>query len=456
MAAAAGTSPPRDARDAALRVLADQAAAFPELAPASPETSALAPRDRAFAGALYRTTMQRWLTLRHLVRPHTTRPFERLEPRMQAVLLMGAAQLLFMPGRAAYAVVDESVTWAKRHVRPRAGGMVNAVLRRVAEHAAAGRIVNEPWRPAPDRIPLDGGTLCLAEAALPPLDALALHLEAATSHPADVVARWLKTHGREAAVEVCRQGVLNPPTIVAVEPAFEASTAGSSGGEGDESASWVRHERAGFIVWRDDHEGLVRFLAGHPARRVQDPAAAAAVETCRDLLPAPTHVLDYCAGRGTKTRQLAIAYPDAHVHATDADNARRNELRSLEPIFPNVRVVDPHDVADTRYELILLDVPCSNSGVFARRPEARYRLSDRSLRDLAALQGRLLEQARPWLTPGGLILYTTCSIEPQENQHRAAAARDRLGLRLVRERATLPAGEQASHHDGSYHAALSG
>jgi len=107
-----------------------------------------------------------------------------------------------------------------------------------------------------------------------------------------------------------------------------------------------------------------------------------------------------------------------------------------------------------RADLLILDVPCSNTGVLARRPEARYRYGRKSLKSLIGLQRRIGREAMPLLRPGGYLIYTTCSLDPEENATQAKWLSETLGLRLVSEKTTLPGGCGPSYHDGGYHACL--
>lgn len=439
---AAASDSPESGRHAAIVALTDDAARFPDIAITStPNTAGLSVADAALALAIHRTVLQRWLTLEYLLNRFLNQPFDRLEPAMRAVLLSGAAQLLFMQRVPAYAVVDQTVALARRLLRPKAGGMVNAVLRRIADGVRA-VARDEPWEPAADVLPLDEGTLHLTEPWLPsPEEQFDEHLGLATSHPKWLVHRWLSMFEPQAVQAVCRHGVRTAPTIVAVEAEFEASPA-------DEL--WEPHETPGFLVWRGEHEALVRFLAEHPHRRVQDPAARRAVEATRGL-PVRT-ILDYCAGRGTKTIQLAAEHPEAEILAADPDPDRAASLRGLEHRFDNITVTTPTEALAARVDLLLLDVPCSNTGVLARRPAARYRLTHRRLKQLAALQQEIVEQSVETLELGGWVLYSTCSIEPEENDQQTRWIEEQTGGEVLREALTLPAGHARTHHDGSYHA----
>ena len=425
--------------------LAYAAARFPDLAPDSLDTGDLDDRDTRLAVAIHRTVLQRWLTIEHILDRHLKEPAASLEPTMRAVLLVGAAQLLFLEKLPAHAVVSESVALARALVRPGAAGLTNAVLRRVAE-TVVGR-GQRPWSPASDVLPVEGGTVTLAGALLPPVTDLPAHLAAATSCPQPLVRRWIDQFGEEQAIAFALHGLRTPPTIIT---GVDETTS--------HDAHLAAHVQRGCYLWQGTRTALREALAAHPSWRVQDPASTLAVAALAEAGIKPTTAVDYCAGRGTKTRQLAALLPDCRIVATDVDPARRVALRHAVTPLANVTVMDLPSLADklgeAAIDLLLLDVPCSNTGVLARRPEARYRFGRESLRSLRALQRRIIDTTLPLVCPGGHVLYSTCSLEQSENQDQARHIADRCAGRIVRESLTTPAGEGATYHDGSYYALI--
>lgn len=406
------------------RALGSAAARFPDLGPVPLDTAGLDPRDAALALAIHRTVLQRWLTLEHLLGPLVRGGLGRLEPPLRGLLLAGAAQLLFFDRLPAWAVVHDSVAQARHLVRRGAGGVVNAVLRRVAALVAA-RVTDEAWAPAADRIPWQGGYVRLCDPCLPPPDRLAAHLAIATSHPEALVRRWRGRFGPRTTTHVCRHGVRAAPTFLA-------------GPEGHR-------------IWRGAHADLARRLHGDLTYRAQDPTAGRPVEATRGLGPATA--IDYCAGRGTKTRQLAALHPACTVHATSVEPVRLEELREQFRPWRRVVACRTADLPDTA-DLLVLDVPCTNTGVLARRPEARYRFRRSAVRSLVGLQRRIAAAALPHARPGGFVLYCTCSLEPVENQDQVRWLVERTGARVTCEVLTVPGGCGASHHDGGYFALL--
>ena len=124
---------------------------------------------------------------------------------------------------------------------------------------------------------------------------------------------------------------------------------------------------------RDQEHPLRDVLDRHPDALVQDPTTSGAVRRTMGLSPGT--ILDYCAGRGTKTRQLAAVHPEARIIATDVDEVRFDALVELAADSPRIDVVEPDEARAMvgQIDLLVLDVPCSNTGVLPRRPEARLR-----------------------------------------------------------------------------------
>lgn len=435
------------ARKAVVRTLQQQAKSRRSMPPLSIDPAGLDPRDRRLAVAIHRTTVQRWLTLEALLDAHLKKPLAKLEPILQAVLLSGAAQIVFMDKLPAHAVVHEQVEIAKNRLRRGAASLANAVLRKMA-NVVVGRTDTGGWTPAREAIPFGDGAIQLAEPLLPSLDDLPAHLSVATSHPIELVNAWLGRFGAETVRDLLLHDAVNPPTVVyapSVDPAEITDHA-------------EPHTSAGFFVWTGEHAAFESLLAGGADRWVQDPASAAPVNTAAEFLSdrLPSLIVDACAGRGTKTRQLAHLFPAARVVATDIDEARLEVLRQTFAGHDRVQIVPPDQLVEYegRADLLLLDVPCSNTGVLARRPEARYRYTENSLASLSAVQREIVEQNAPLLAEKGVVLYATCSIEPAENDEHAAWIADRLGRTVHSRRTILPVGSGRTYHDGSYHAII--
>ena len=461
------------AREIALERILAQAMRFPDLdiAPFDPRSSlhagpmavaggrsALDPRDAALARAIEHAVVRRYLTLIACIRPHLSKNWPLLEKPIQAALLAGAAQILFLDRVPAAAAVDASVEWTKRRLRPGAGGLVNAVLRKVAGSvvervpAGDGAVLDHTRR---DLVPLaDGGALRLSVQAFSE-DAAAAIAEK-TSHARELILHWIGAFGFKEAQRIALHDLVDAPLIVTPFDAADARFAGLA----------TPHAEAGFGVWTGTHAEMTALLGEMPRLRVQDPTAASTCavleRTLREAIARePKLIVDLCAGRGTKTRQLAELFPGATVLATDPDEARFEALARLRERHPNIRVLG-HELlfreAAGKADLLLLDVPCSNSGVLARRPEARYRFTKARTKSVIELQQKIADPAIGLVAPRGAVLYATCSIEHAENEAQARRLANRHGLAPVLDRTIMPAGMPgeplAQYRDGGFHTLL--
>lgn len=432
-----------NARDAALRVLARHAEKMPDLAPLDPETDGMDPRDAALAHAIVDATVRRWITLSYILEMAGGRDVRETEPRMQAALLGGAAQLLLFDRVPDHAAIDETVEWAKRRIRPKAAGLVNAILRRVVE--ARGELIDE-WDGGDDAIPLsEGGAMTLVNLRLP--EDPAYRLVVACSLPTALLESWSGLGADLTSLAL--HTLIHPPTVCFVGDNPAVAT----------DPRFTPHEAAGHAVYIGERSDLGRALKEHPGVWVQDAAAAEVVERLKP--EGESVIVDLCAGRGTKTRQLLRAFPGARVVAAEVDADRMESLRQAFKNEPRVEVVHAESLGDRGTgwaDLVLTDVPCSNSGVLARRTEARYRVRGDAMRRMIETQRTILRAATPMVRPGGRVVYSTCSLEHEENQAQSAWAVQTLGLGLERERAVLPSGEpggpESVYRDGSYAAEM--
>ncbi len=405
------------------------------------------------ASAIEQATLRHWLTSESIARVLCTRPWLEVQPEIRAALLVSITQLLFMPREPEYAVVDDAVSWTRGRLQSGAGGFVNALLRRVAGLRGAVVAASEKlaWWERADAIPLpDGSVLTLNEPVLSS-DPIA-RLSAQTSHPTALIARWSVARGMETARKFASHGLLQMPIVV--------HDAGGATLPKDHPvrAHSTPHSVEGFFVWDGTTDVLASTLAQFPTLIVQDPASARAIASTTDM--APKRILDACAGRGTKAVQCALVHPNAEVWATDPDAQRMTSLRARAAGIPNLKVVELAELGTLprHFDLVLLDVPCSNTGVLARRLEARYRFTERNLDELLRLQRGIADHHRGLCAAGGTILWSTCSLDRAENQDQSKWFAKQAGARVQREDEWLPRGtpgdSQSMLTDGSYHSRI--
>jgi 16S rRNA (cytosine967-C5)-methyltransferase len=434
------------ARDLVTGRIAVRARQFPDLHLVPLDTGPLDARDSVLARAIDQAVARRWLTLAAVLRSRLDQPWDRVEAKVKAPLLVGAAQLLLLDRLPDHAIINAAVQWTKWRGRGKASGLVNAVLRRVSDLRAES--LPGPIAPAAldrDVLPRhDGRAWRLKEAvfAEDPVDRLAEQ----TSHPTPLLAHWINAFGHEAAARLAMHDLVQPPITIAGLPP-----------DTDEPAL-EPHREPGFFVLTGRGGELADLLDRHPGARVQDVTTAAAVTATADLRP--NRIVDVCAGRGTKTRQLMAAHPESEIIATDVDPARAEILREQFDGAARVRVVDPDHLVQLAGtgDLVVLDVPCTNTGVLARRVEARYRFTDESLAALVDLQRQIIADALPLLASGGHLLYVTCSIEAAENERQIEWMARWHALETIRQSRRDPAGwpgdPPGTYADGGFHALL--
>ncbi len=339
---------------------------------ANPGLAALAERDRALTRALVATVLRRLGTLRYIIGLFAERGTPAQAPRVEAALLIGAAQILFLdvPDHAA---VDLSVRVARadRHAAHYAG-LVNALLRRIAREGAE---------------------------RLSGLD------QALLDTPEWLMARWTKTYGEMIARDIAAANGREPALDVTVknDPGLWAA---QLGGRVLPTGS-VRAIAHGPIT------ALPGFAEG--AWWVQDAAAALPVRLFGPV--EGLRVADLCAAPGGKTAQLAAA--GARVTAVDRSPARLARLQdnlSRLSLAAELVCADAAEWTAAPFDAILIDAPCSSTGTIRRHPDVPWLKHPADIEKLAALQRRLIAHAVTLTKPGGTLVYCTCSLEPEEGE----------------------------------------
>ena len=431
-----------DPRDAAYRHIARQADRMPDLGLFDLHTGSMDARDASLAHAIVEGAITRWLTLDYIISELSGRQLRDQEPRMQAVLLGGAAQLLLMDRVPPHAVIDESVEWAKQNIRPGAGGMTNAVLRKVAR-ANGGRI--DAWNHHLDAIPRsDGSGLKLFGLELP---TSGLHrVSVACSISSQLVQRWENEYGDptpSAMHTLCRA----PTTIYT---AYAKTPI--------DDLELAEHDSPNHRIFTGKRAELIELLADRPDLWVQDAASSHVIDDL-EFDTQPKLIIDLCAGKGTKTRQLRAKFPDAQIIAADTAETQLDALREVFAGDDQVHAMPVDTLMSTeleRADLVLTDVPCSNSGVLARRREARYRPMKKQLARIIPIQHEIARNAHSLLKAGGTLVYSTCSLETEENEDQADWIESKLSMTRVCHRRVDPVGQpgepNTNYRDGSFSA----
>ncbi len=359
---------------------------------------ALSPADRHLATTLVLGVL-RWQILLDDQLKLLTKTRKKLDPEVSIALRMGAFQLRFLDRVPAHAAIDESVELTKRSGHRFASGLVNAVLRKFA--AAA---------PAAD-----------------PPEATADQLALAQAHPAWLVERWTRFYGLEAGRAICCHGQSHPTRIVRLaNPAADNELV-----ESELTAAGIILEPAAILtVARTVTSGDITATAAYREGRVriQDEGSQLIAELAAcstDLDQKVRSIGDTCAAPGGKTLILAERNPEAHVLACESSPQRLAELTErLVAFAPRVecRLADATTLDENAaFDVVLADVPCSGTGTLGRNPEIRHRLRLEDLPRHTERQRAILSAALRAVRPGGRVVYSTCSLEPEENEQVVAA-----------------------------------
>lgn len=397
--------------------------------------------DRSLATTLVYGTLRHQGTLDWLLKKVADLEPERVHPRSLDILRIGAYQLLYLDRVPAFAAVNDAVEQVRTSGGKRAAGFANAVLRALGRALAAGAApTGSPRRDLPRG---NGSCAVFAQDLLPdPTSDPVLHLSVALSLPTWLVARWTTRFGRERTEALGRAGLSPPPVTLRVNRLRTTR---------EELMAKLGECEAGTDAWsvRLKSAGGVAGLAGYEEGlwSVQDEVSMKAAPL---LAPrAGGRYVDLCAAPGGKATHLAELMGDAGlVIALDPQRARvakvaeacaRLGLRCVRPVCGDGKR-PPLEVA-RKWDGVLLDAPCSNTGVLARRVEARWRLKPADVTALAAIQLELLVSAAALVGPGGRIAYSTCSIEPEENEERVGFFVQGMGgsFRLVSSETVWPA-----------------
>lgn len=334
----------------------------------------------------------RWRSLLDLeIAKRSTQPISRLDLEVVTALRLGIYQLQRLSRIPARAAISESVELVKRARKHSAAGFVNAVLRKVGTKTEIGE--------SPVFATDGDAARAIAES---------------TAHPAWIVERWISQYGYDSAQKICEYDQTVPLTAIRLrspEAESELSAEGielsagallsSSRRVQRGSASGTRACRRASIVIQDEASQLVAALVGHAAS-----------------------ILDCCAAPGGKTLAIADRNPKAEISAVElhAHRARSLKKRLIEhhsTSSAEVRVItgDIRELSgNAKFDCVLADVPCSGTGTLARNPEIKWKLRAEDLADLQQRQLAILKSAMAHAAEGGRVIYSTCSLEKEENE----------------------------------------
>lgn len=379
----------------------------------------LSAADRRLTTQLVYGVLRRRGTLRALLELFVNRPAHKVEPWLWDALYLGTYQLALLSHIPTHAAVHETVELAVSFGRPGARGFLNGILRRVSELMTDER----GTAPAADALPLERGEYRrLSRPILPdPTAQPREYLTTAFSLPDWLVQRWLPRYGVEECQRLGFWFAGPAPLTLRCQPLrcpreqllAALREAGHEAEAGEHPQAVRLHESGSIRELPGYNEGWFS-VQDESAMRVASALAPEAGETILDLCAAPGGKTTHLAELMRNTGRILACDVDEQRLQTVADLAGRLGLSILETC--RVQGAGGEDVPPGPFDRVLVDVPCSNTGVLGKRPEARWRLRPEDVRHLVALQTRLLRTALARVRRGGVLVYSTCSIEPEENR----------------------------------------
>lgn len=312
-------------------------------------------------------------------------PFRKLDLEVVTALRMGAYQIMFLSKIPPHAAVNETVELVKEAKKTSAAGLANAVMRKIMAQRKSGK-------PLPAKAGLAGRF----------------------AHPEWLVQRWLQQLGEAVTQKICEYDQQIPET------ALRLSSAGDEGAlrrEGVELAPGALMKNAWRVIG-GDVTATELFRSG--AIAIQDEGS----QLVAALVGEGKRILDCCAAPGGKTAAMATRLPESEIFAAELHPHRARLLRQMAQ-QSNVQVVTADALRlpfGAEFDRVLADAPCSGTGTLARNPEIKWRLNPHDLKDLQQRQMAILAAAMKHVAAGGRLIYSTCSLEQEENEQVVGAA----------------------------------
>lgn len=364
-----------------------------------PQVSGLSTRDRALFNQLVYGVLRWRLRLDTVIETFADRPLKKLSPLVLNILRLGLLQILFMDRIPSSAAVNTAVNLARTHRAAKAAGFVNALLRNVLR---------------------DPGRFALPDAASAPVDHMALD----KSFPHWLVSRWMDRYGTTQTAALCDAMNRVPPLTLRCN--FLKNNLAQLIAALDAQAADIQplHALPGALNLTGPRCPIHEMQAFKDGRFAVQDGAAQLVSLF--LFPQPEEtILDACAGLGGKTTHIAAMMQNRGcVTALDKVTSKLTRLEH-EAHRQGISIIQPHPAdlnkpfsmpPHTGFDRILVDAPCTGLGVLRRNPDAKWSFQKKDIARYAERQLRFLENLAPWVKPGGALVFSVCSMEPEENE----------------------------------------
>ena len=378
---------------------------------------------------------------------------KRIQKKLLNIVRIGCYEIIYTPSTGEHSIVNEAAQNAKAIAGPKQVGFVNALLRQIIRHVS-NRQTFMPQASLRRTLPQNIETGCEFDSDFLPnvTTNLGQYLSTVFSLPLWLVTDWLNEFGDEKARQICFASNRRPGFYI--------------------RPNTLKISMQELITKLYENKIEIETIQDEPVLRIKSPSLVSqlpgfneglfVVQDLTASLPVKLFnpkqgwkILDMCAAPGGKTTQLAeVTNDSAQIIATDIDSERLTKLKEniTRLGMKSVQVLKYEKISDMKFDGILLDVPCSNTGVLAKRIETRFRIEPNTIREITAIQAEILDKASAMLNSSGTICYSTCSIQNEEN---SKVVHDFLKkhkeFALISEKLVLPSAE-GFDHDGGYSA----
>lgn len=372
--------------------------------------------DFAFAQEIAFGSARLALSLDYLAAHLSTQGKLSLKLKERALVRTALYQYVFMSKVPLYAIANETIEIAKKHCHYTFANYLNALLR---------------------QLPISKISAASLPQGTSPSD-----LSLRYSYPPSFISALIAQYGLHETLDILQAGNTPPQTMVRLRLNIDSQ-------EIDSHLHLVQNTITPMATL--DNRAQLAAVSASPNYYIQNITPATLIAELAVLTMSPQNILDLCASPGGKLLAAHDRFPMAQLFANDISQEKIDRLSqniSKYNIAVNLSCGAGEDFAGANhFDLIILDVPCSNSGVLNKRPEARWRLSEEALKELEEKQMRLLTHAATLLAPGGCIWYLTCSILKQENEILIENFSKKAGLKSLFSKTILP---NSSGWDGGF------
>ena len=352
--------------------------------------------ERSFLSRLTRGTMEYMVWIDYVINQYSTVPVEKMKPVIRNILRMAVYQLKYMDNVPPSAACNEAVKLARKRGFAKLTGFVNGVLRNVSRHIEDIQYPDRKVNPC-------------------------LYLSIAYSMPEWIVKKWLKTYSQDEVQQIL--ATLLETKAMTIRPNSDKVTAGELGRMlADEDIKVMKGSYLPYAlkITNIDYLGkLESFRNG--AFIVQDESSMLAVEAAG--IQSGNTIIDICASPGGKSLLAAEKLNNTgRVYARDLnryktgkilENINRLDIRNIQIQCKDASIHDPSD--DLSADIVIADLPCSGLGVIGRKVDIKYSISEAAIKELVSLQRQILSAVWRYVLPGGTLIYSTCTINVEEN-----------------------------------------